>query len=697
VTLFGYYGKILHIDLTERRAWTEEPEERFWRTYAGGGLLAAYYLYHDCPPRIGAYDPANLLIMTSSVVAGHPHAGLARFTVAAKSPLTGGLGETRAEGPFGVALKGCGADALIFHGASEEPLVVLVEDGQATFHDASDVWGQSIQSAVDWLERQFGADIHTAAIGPAGENLVRFASIVSDRSYQAARMGLGAVMGSKGLKAVVLRGCADPGRRPPVADPAVCEEITRYYAERMRENSLTRWQLEPPGFSSWVHLHGLDASLCVRNYSDTAFPEADCYTPESFMTHYRHDGDCPGCPNQCIKFFDPFAAVDEESGTGDQALGTGGAEGVAPDGADWESAQPAVEEDGASEAPDALAQAVMEDGLIFDARGGGIHQEITGTLGPNLGIADMQTLFMANALCNNLGLDPTSLGFTLSMAMECVERGILPENLLGQYTNAEGVTFGIPLRFGRADALVPMIMQIAYRQEFGAVLAEGARHAAAHIGGGAEKFALHVKGLEMVCFEPRTQTNLALGYATAPIGPRYDICEHDWDFDTEVGWDHTLDSSRTLGILERVPMGYLGADKVRNFKALSTLWSAADALDFCIFAIAPTRALTLEHMARLLAAVTGWNTSSYEIMRYGERRLHLMRLYNLREGLTAADDMLPARFFDDPIPTGRWAGVRLDRKAFAGAVRTYYRMMGWDDEGRPRPETLIDHRLEWTL
>jgi aldehyde:ferredoxin oxidoreductase len=142
-------------------------------------------------------------------------------------------------------------------------------------------------------------------------------------------------------------------------------------------------------------------------------------------------------------------------------------------------------------------------------------------------------------------------------------------------------------------------------------------------------------------------------------------------------------------------VSHLGAEKVRNFKALATLWSAADALDFCIFAIAPTRLLSLHDMAALLGAVTGWNTSAYEIMRFGERRLHLMRVYNLREGLTAEDDTLPARFFDEPISVGRWVGTRLDRERFAAAVRTYYRMMGWDDAGRPRYEALLDHHLEW--
>jgi aldehyde:ferredoxin oxidoreductase len=138
---------------------------------------------------------------------------------------------------------------------------------------------------------------------------------------------------------------------------------------------------------------------------------------------------------------------------------------------------------------------------------------------------------------------------------------------------------------------------------------------------------------------------------------------------------------------------------VRNFKALATLWSAADALDLCIFAIAPTRLLSLQDMATMLAAVTGWNTSAYEVMRFGERRLHLMRAYNLREGLTAADDGLPARFTDEPLrmPGFRWDGQRLDREQFAAAIRTYYRMMGWDEAGRPRYETLLDHHLEWVV
>lgn len=620
-TRYGYHGTVLHIDLSAKRAWVETPDDKFWRIYGGGGLLATAYLLRDTPPGIDAFDPANLLILTSSVMAGHPYAGLARFTAAAKSPLTGGIGETRCEGPFGMALKCSGADAIIIQGAASTPTSVLIEatTGAVTFHEATSIWGQPISTSVDVLEATFGSTIHTAVIGPAGEKRVRYASIVTDRTYQAARMGMGAVMGSKQLKAIMIRG----EKVPPVADPEACAALTKRYATRMLQNSLTRWQLDPPGFSAWVHTHGIDAALCVRNYRDSVFEAADHYRPEQFMRHYlpmadKNEG-CPGCPNNCIKFFGPADS-------------------------------PAT------------------------ARASGIHQEVTGTLGPNCGIASLEAVLRANIMCNELGLDPTSLGFTLSMAMECVERGLLDA----------------PLRFGDADAMLRMIDDIAHRRGLGDVLAEGAKRAAQHIGGDAPNYALHVKGLEIVCFEPRTQTGLALGYALAPIGPRYDICEHDWDFDTTVGWEHTLDSARTIGILERIPMNQLDSNKVRNFKALLTLWSAVDALDLCIFAVAPTRVFTLDEMAQLLAAVTGWSTSSYELMRFGERRLHLMRLYNLREGLTSADDTLPARFFDDPIPSGQWAGTRLDRAQFAVAIQTFYLMMGWDDAGVPRPETLVD-------
>lgn len=360
------------------------------------------------------------------------------------------------------------------------------------------------------------------------------------------------------------------------------------------------------------------------------FAGADVYQPSAYLEHYRQDGVCPGCPNNCFKFF----------GTSDDDR--------------------------------------------YDPRAGAIHQEITVALGPNLGIADVEFIFKGNILCNELGMDPTSLGITLSLAMECADEGLLDEEHMG-----------IPLRFGDVDATLAMIRRVAYREGFGDILAEGAKRAAERIGPGARGLAMHVKGLELAVFEPRTQTNLALGYAIAAIGPRFDICEHDRDYDVDVGWPHTMEGSATLGIMERVPMAELSDRKVRNFKALNTVWSGCDALDLNIYVSAPTRPLRLDEMGELLAAVTGWDTSSYELMRLGERRNHLMRAYNYREGFTAEHDTLPDRFFDDPIRQGKWADNRLTRVEFQPAIGRYYAMMGWDRAGYPRYETLLDHGLEW--
>ncbi len=616
----GYNGTIAHVDLGSGMTRIETPDEIFWRRYAGSGLLGTYLLLRDTPPGVDPLSGENLLVLASSVMTGHPFVGLARFTVTAKSPLSGGIGEARCEGRFGIALKGSGVDALALHGASARPCVVIVERGQVRLDDATDLWGLTVNETVDQLERRYGAGIATAVAGPAAEQGVRFASIVTERTHQAARTGLGAVMGAKRVKAVVIAG----DDHPPVADLATCQRLTEEDRRRVPINPLTRWQYEPPGFSAWIHTHGTDTALCTRNYRDSVFEAAAAYDPAAFMARFAGEQLCPGCPNNCMKRF------------------------------------------------------TLPDRPGLDPRAGAIHQEITGAMGSNLGLADVDTIFAANMLCNDLGLDPNALGFTLSMAMECVERGILDED-----------TVGLPLRFGASDAVLEMTRRVAQREGFGDVLAEGAKRAAATIGSGAERYAMHVKGIEMVPFEPRTQIMLALGYATAAVGPRYEICEHDWDYDVNVGWPHAMDNSRALGILERIPMGELSERKVRYYRVLNTVWSAADALGICLFAAAPTRALTLEEMAQLLAAVTGWETSSYELMAFGERRNQLMRLYNVREGLTAADDTLPDRFFEDPIPDGAWTGVTLDRAEFQRLIQTYYRLMGWDALGLPTREALI--------
>ena len=624
---YGYHGRLLHVDLGRETSWVEEPPDLQYRITGGAGVLAARLLLEGTPPGIDPLGPENLLIFANSVVSGYPLAGMVRHVVCAKSPLTGGIGETRVEGPWGIALKRTGYDALVLHGAADRPTGLLIDDGAATFFDAAPEWGLTTDKATDTLEDRFGSDAEIAAIGPAGENVVRFASIVSCRTHPAPRMGMGAVMGAKKLKAIVLKG----GEAPPLADEATCQRISAEFAAAVPGNILANWQKERPGFAVWIHDHGIDAALDVNNFQHAVFEHVENYAKPQWDPFYRGVAPCPGCANDCMKVYH-------------------------------------VEGQG-------------------DARASAMHQEVTGTMGPNIGTPDAATLIAYNTRLNELGMDPVSLGFTLSMAMELMERGIL----------SAGDLDGLDLRFGNVEATQAMIERIAQREGAGDLLAEGARRAATQIGGGAERYAMHVKGLELVPFEPRSQANLATGFAVASIGPRHDICEHDWDYDIRLGWPHAMELTRTLGIYERIPMEHLGIDKVRNYKALNTIWSAADALSFCVFAIAPTRVLSMGMMTDLVAAIAGWETSSHELMRIGERRNHLYRVYNNREGLGPADDTLPDRFFDEAISDGPKQGNRLDRDTFRQVIATYYQMMGWDEAGVPLPATLYDHHLEWTL
>ena len=201
-----------------------------------------------------------------------------------------------------------------------------------------------------------------------------------------------------------------------------------------------------------------------------------------------------------------------------------------------------------------------------------------GSLGPNIGTKKPEEVLFFNHLVNQYGLDPVSHGFVLSFAMEIYEKKIITKKDTG----------GLDLSFGNFNSAVEMTLNIINRKNFGNLLAEGSQRAAKKIGKKSIKYAMQVKGLEMVPIEPRAQTNLALGYATSPVGPRHDICEHDWDYDIKVGWPHAMELSNTLGIYDRLPMEKLSHEKVRNFKELNNLWSAADGINFCIFAIAPT-------------------------------------------------------------------------------------------------------------
>lgn len=617
-------GLVLTVDLLTRQIVVEPtlPEER--RCYAGGGLMGVRRLLIDTPPGLDPFSPAALLTFWSSVVAGHLAVGLPRCAVVAKSPLTGGIGEARVTGPFGPGLRAAGVDGIIVRGRAEVPVYLLVEDGLGRVVDASELWGTDTGLVTDVLKDRHGEQARVAVIGPAGERLVRFAGIVTERTHPAARMGLGAVMGAKQLKAVVVV----PGTPSPPHDLGALAEITAGYAARISSNPMAAAQHDVPGFGGWPLGSNLEGYAGGTNYRTSVLPRFLSVTTEALATRVtRSEGGCPGCPNDCIKRF----------------------------------------------------------GNSVDERAGGLDEEFIAAFGLGLGITDLDNLLDLNARCHLWGVDPVSLAFTVAFLCETAERGLLPEGMLP----------GPPPRFGAVETLLPLVQAIALRQVGHEWLGEGVRRAAACIGQDVARFALHVKGLEMVSFDPRASAGQALAYAVSPLGPRYDIVEHDIDFDPVAGYSNGLDQMRALGTTDWEPMAQLDEDRVRRTAVLLDMWSGLDALCVCLFAGPPIRELTLPLVAQLVRAVTGWVTSDAEIFLWGRRRLQLMRVYNLREGLTAEADTLPDRFFEDAVDTGRHRGAVLHRTTFHAAVRRYYELSGWDDQGVPRPSTLAALGLAW--
>ena len=301
---------------------------------------------------------------------------------------------------------------------------------------------------------------------------------------------------------------------------------------------------------------------------------------------------------------------------------------------------------------------------------GGPEYETLAALGSNCDISDLKAIAKGNELCNAYSLDTISTGVVIAFAMECFENGLL--------TTKD--TNGIELKFGSAEAMVKSIELIARREGIGDLLAEGSARAAQKIGKGAEKFAMHSKGLEIPMHEPRVKAALGLGYSINPHGADHQDNMHDTRY-SQPG--RAFDDARLLGILEPLPADDLGPRKVAAFRNVHLSRIVKDSLLLCMFL-----PYNIKQVVDILAAVTGWETSTVEMLRVSERTLTTARLFNIREGLSAADDKLPDRFFQ-PKRNGDLSTKFYDREQLEKAKSYYYTLMGWDAQtGIPTPETL---------
>jgi aldehyde:ferredoxin oxidoreductase len=607
----GWTGCVLRVNLTLGSVRREELDARHARDYVGGRGLGARLLWDELDPRVDPLSPDNLLVFATGPLTGTNASCGARYMVVTKGPLTGCITTSNSGGRWGPELKFAGYDLLVLEGRAEEPVYLWILDDRVELRPAGRLWGRGVFETEDEIRRETGvADCSIASIGPAGENGVLYAAIVNDKYRAAGRSGVGAVMGSKNLKAIAVRGTG--GVR--VADPEALMAAQWAQKEVLSKAPLTSEGLPAYGTLALMNVINEHGALPTRNYREAQFEGAEDISGEELAaTRLAANKACFACTIACGR----VSRVSDE-GVGRYTVKTSPR--------NWHHA---------TEGPE---------------------YENAWSLGADCGVDDLDAILKANLICNDLGMDPISLGATIAAAMELYERGVLTEEQTG-----------MPMPFGSGEALVAMSEATAWRRGFGSELAEGSKRLGEKLGH-PEVF-MGVKGQEFPAYDPRALQGMGLGYATSNRG----ACHlRAYTVSAEVvGEPEPMDPRATEG-------------KARLTVDMQDISTAVDATGLCLFL---TFGNTLSDLTPLVAAATGIAYTDDDLVRAGERIWNLERMWNLRAGIEPSEDTLPKRMLEEAIPAGPAEG---EVNRLSEMLPQYYRARGWSDEGRPGAEKLAE-------
>ena len=598
--MYGFHGRLLHVDLNSGLSAVRDLAEKRLRAFLGGLGLGTSLLYEYAPSGVEPFSPDNPLILTSAPLAGTGLTTTAKFGVVTKSPLTGFIGDSLSSSHFALELKRTGFDAVVITGQAAAAVYLVIDGPHVEIRSAEKLRGKSPKETEAAIRSELNsAEIRVAAIGAAGENRVRFATI-SNEGRHAGRGGIGAVMGSKNLKAIAVRGDHDTA----VFDPEGVDAM----AVSLRRRSLGSLTDKYRNIGTVANLAVFNrlGVLPAHNFQQPTFDHSDALSGETLSeTSFARRHGCASCSIQCERLFKALGGEEQR----------------------------------------------LEYETLF-------------ALGPLCAIKDPQIVLEAARLCDLYGMDTISTGGTLAWAMECGERGLLPE------------TEKLGLRFGQPEGILAAIPAIAARTGLGVLLAEGSRRAAQEIGSDSSHWAMHVKGLELPGYEPRGLKTMALGLAVSPRGACHNRSgAYEADFSNAVN-RLCADSGR----------GALVA-------ASEDFASVLDSLIVCKFL---RKCFTdfYSEAAELLNQVTGWNFSAGELRRVGERIQMAKRLFNEREGWRPEDDWLPPRLLSEPLPTGVAQGTTLTPDELREMIQGYYQARGCNKNGFVSEEKLRELGLK---
>ena len=602
----GYFGKFLKIDLTNSRTEEIPISDEDQKKYVGGSTLASKIVYDYVKPGMDPLSPENPIVFATGPFTGSNVPMVSRAAICGISPGTGLWGEATTGGKFPMRLKGTGYDGILITGKAENPVYVYVKEGVTEFHDASHLWGKGdIYETQEKIKADVDKKASVACIGTAGEKLIHYSNIMNDEGRAAGRCGMGALMGSKNLKAVVVSG----SQKTKIANPERLKGVISEARDTIKSNAYTQgYKLYGTNFYMDLAMRLGDAP--ARYFTKSVFPATKVHGP-AFRDRYRMSNyACAGCPIGCGRIIKDFT----------------------------------------------------DDIKHVD----GPEYETVAAFGPLCMNFDIDSVVMANHLCNAHGIDTISAGVSIAFAMYLYEKGLLTKEKAG-----------MKISWGDSETILKLVNMIINQEGIGKLLSKGVKQMAAELGVDPEE-AAHVKGLEFPMHDPRAYQGAALAYAVGPRG----ACHLKGAF-------YSLDSPGNEVGLE---LGITFSDK--NDPAQKGAMTAK-ILSFCelynSFTLCQFSPIPAQMIARILADITGWDFKTMDLLTFGERSLNLKRAINNKLGVSREDDRLPD-ITRKALKEGGTAGIEPDMDMM---LKEFYAVSQWDwDTGKPKKEKLVELGLE---
>ncbi|MBK7458597.1 MAG: aldehyde ferredoxin oxidoreductase family protein [Betaproteobacteria bacterium] len=460
----SWAGKFLRVDLTAGTVKTETLNMDWARAYIGSRGLGTKYLVEEVDAKVDPLSAENKIIWATGPLTGTMASTGGRYTVITKGPLTGAIACSNSGGYWGAELKMAGWDMVIFEGRSAKPVYLYINDDMAELRDAGHLWGTTVWHTEEQLKKDHQDPLlRISSIGGAGENQVLFAAVVNDLHRAAGRSGVGAVMGSKNLKAIAVRGTKGVGN---IADPKAFMKVTTAKKKILAENALTGQGLPAYGTQVLMNIINEVGALPTRNHRDVQFEGAKDISAEAMATPRATDGKKPLVTNQacfgCTIACGRIQKIDQGHFT-------------------------------------------VQNKPQYWGASGGLEYEAAWALGAANGVNDLEALQYANVLCNEHGMDPISFGATVGAVMELYEMGVLTKEQLG-----------IDAKFGSAQALAAFAEMTAKGEGFGKEIGQGSKRLTAKYGH--PDLSMSCKGQEFPAYDGRGIQGIGLGYATSNRG-----------------------------------------------------------------------------------------------------------------------------------------------------------------------------------